>query len=368
MSEETKIIVIDVGSCTTRAGFSGQEEPQFVTRSVVGTRNGKTFVGNKVKDTPSQYNIKLPFMIGSLHKVTYNYDVMTEIYNNIFSNLHTDPSEHGVFICKPPKCGKEDLEKTIEIMFEKFNVPLYTSYDSASFALFCHGSTTGVILESGDLYTSIVPIYDGKLIPHLVKQIQFAGEDITKYLSRLLMKQNLDFHTFREMEELKAIKEKYCFVADDLNNVPKSEINCVLQENKKAILTSEVYGCPELMFNPGFNGFEYDDISKMLFDTINQCEENIRKDIYANIHLSGGNTMFKGFPERIEKEIVGKAPITYRTKIIAHPERINGAWIGGSIVADLLNFRDYAITRDEYDDAGPGIIHRKNYYTITNSK
>ena len=41
----------------------------------------------------------------------------------------------------------------------------------------------------------------------------------------------------------------------------------------------------------------------MLFDSIMKCDIDIRKDLYDNIVLSGGNTMFKGMEIRLRNEL-----------------------------------------------------------------
>ena len=69
--------------------------------------------------------------------------------------------------------------------------------------------------------------------------------------------------------------------------------------------------------------------------------------------------MVKGFPERLEKEIVRLAPKGMKVKIIAPPARENGVWIGGSILASLSDFPEFVVTRSEYKEVGPRIVHEK---------
>ena len=110
-----------------------------------------------------------------------------------------------------------------------------------------------------------------------------------------------------------------------------------------------------------------------------KCDEDIRKDLYANIVLSGGTTMFPGIADRMQREITALAPSTMKIKcalfllcesmfshrssmlcrIIAPPERKYSVWIGGSILASLSTFQQMWISKQEYDEAGPGIVHRK---------
>ena len=90
-----------------------------------------------------------------------------------------------------------------------------------------------------------------------------------------------------------------------------------------------------------------------------KCDIDIRKELYTNIVLSGGTTMYSGIADRMQKEITSLAPSAMKIKIIAAPERKYSVWIGGSILASLSTFQSMWITKQEYDDAGPSIVHRK---------
>ena len=86
---------------------------------------------------------------------------------------------------------------------------------------------------------------------------------------------------------------------------------------------------------------------------------DVRKHMYANIVLSGGNTMFPGVCERMVKEITALAPPTIKIKVIAPPECKYSTWIGGSILASLSTFQQSWISEQEYDESSPAIVHRK---------
>ena len=87
--------------------------------------------------------------------------------------------------------------------------------------------------------------------------------------------------------------------------------------------------------------------------------QSLSKDLYDNIVLSGGTTMYPGLPERLEKEITALAPPTMKVKIVAPEERKYAVWVGGSILSSLTTFPQMVITKEEYDEAGPSIVHRK---------
>ena len=75
--------------------------------------------------------------------------------------------------------------------------------------------------------------------------------------------------------------------------------------------------------------------------------------------MAGGSTLFEGMPERMWTELHQLAPSTTKIKILAPPERKFSVWLGGSILASLSTFQTMWINKQEYDDSGPSIIHRK---------
>ena len=89
------------------------------------------------------------------------------------------------------------------------------------------------------------------------------------------------------------------------------------------------------------------------------CDIDIRADLFNNIVFSGGTTMFPGINERFTKDLKQMVPTTINVRVITPPERKYSVWIGGSILTSLNTFQDKWILREEYDEVGPGIVHRK---------
>ena len=102
---------------------------------------------------------------------------------------------------------------------------------------------------------------------------------------------------------------------------------------------------------PGFHEITYQSIMK--------CDVDIRKDLYNNIVMSGGTTMYPGIPERLNKEVTQLAPSTMKIKVVAPAERKFLVWIGGSILSSLSTFQAMWISKAEYLEAGASIVHRK---------
>ena len=141
---------------------------------------------------------------------------------------------------------------------------------------------------------------------------------------------------------------------------PLSLVASLLIYSQQVItIGNERFRCPEALFQPSFLGMEAAGIHETTYNSIMKCDVDIRKDLYGNVVLSGGTTMFPGIADRMQKELTALAPSTMKIKIIAPPERKYSVWIGGSILASLSTFQTMWITKAEYDESGPSIVHRK---------
>jgi actin len=106
-------------------------------------------------------------------------------------------------------------------------------------------------------------------------------------------------------------------------------------------------------------GKEFPGLHELTYQSIMKCDVDVRRDLYGNIVMSGGTTMFKDIDKRLNKEVVALAPSSMKIKVVAPPERKYSVWIGGSILSSLSTFQTMWITKSEYDESGPSIVHRK---------
>jgi len=248
----------------------------------------------------------------------------------------------------------------------------------AVMSLYASGRTTGVVMDSGDGVSHTVPIYEGYAIPHAILRIDLAGRDLTHYMGRLLMDRGHTLASSAEREIVRDIKEKLCHVALDYEaqleeaegrrkrqkvseDASDKEVPYELPDGTIVMIGPERFKCPELLFRPDLLGKEADGIHTMTFKSILSCEVDLRRDLYSNVVLSGGTTMLPGLAERMAKELRELAPSSMQTKVRVHapPERKYSVWIGGSTLASLSSFSKMWLTRDEFNESGPALVHTK---------
>jgi len=292
-------------------------------------------------------------------------DDMEKIWNHaLFNELRVVPEEHAVLLTEAPLNPKGNREKMAEIMFESFGVPAMYVAVQAVLSLYAAGRTIGTVFDSGDGVSHAVPIYEGFALDHAVLRLDIAGRDLTQYLMKMLSEKGHSFSTTADREVARDIKERLCYVAMDFDEeaqraAASSDVEKLyeLPDGNVVSANAERFRCPEVFFQPEFVGSESPGIHVELFNAMNKCDINVRKDLWNNVVLSGGSTTFENLGSRLHKELDKLVPEKMHVHVIAPPERKYSVWIGGSILSSLSTFQDMWIGRQEYDEAGPSIVH-----------
>ena len=419
--EDVQSLVFDNGSYMFKAGFAGDDAPRAIFHTIVGCPTGFAgnhyFVGNEAWSKKDVLNLIRPIERG----IVTDWDAMEKIWHHTFyDELRVDPTEHPTLLTEPLLNPKANRERMTQIMFETFNVPeMYVTIQSV-LSLYASGRTTGAVVDSGWEMTSVAVVYEGYCLPHAVVRIDLAGRHLTDYMMKNLTNSNTNsehfFTTTAQREIVWDIKEKYCHVSmnyqDDMTKEHQERKPYVMPNGDTIDIESCVRLCPEILFNPYLNGrinnfvlpstticvallsarhtrlgaksglkdipsfllrkiltfipntntgrggpLPEARLHHMVCKSIDLCDADIKKGLYSNIVLSGGNSLFPGIKERLTKEIVNLVSKGVKVEVICGREY--SAWSGGSILSSLQTYSSTWITRSEYEQAGPSIVNRK---------
>lgn len=367
-----KTLVIDNGTGYTKMGYAGNLDPDFIIPTAIAELGKKSSVSTSNKSDEFNYAIGNDAITlardSKDHTLIYpmadglvsNWDLMEKYWNHsLFHYLRCDPESHYFVLTEPPMNPPENRENIAEIFFETFNVAgLYigvqatfallgsnTSVDQAQLEknkknkdvnvedqIKAINSLTGMVIDSGDGVTHVVPICDGYVLGSNIKHIPIAGRKITKFMADMIKDRgepipNEDTN-FAAME----IKENHGYLCKSLIDEFGKFDEKPLDSNGKPTLSSkykkysgigqitkkpytidvghEVFLGPESFFSPEIIDKNYTQSIDEICDlTVQSAPIDYRRRLYSNIVLSGGSTMFKHFDRRLELNLQERVDI-----------------------------------------------------------
>ena len=359
--------VVDNGSGYIKAGYSGDIAPRHHFPTIVGrTKVEGVYVGNEKKESIIGTEAEQKFGILNItypieEGIVVNWEEMEKIWHHtFFAELKIAPEEHNILLTESPLNSRANREKTAEIMFEIFNVPcMFLSAQSVLAAYAC-GKSTCISIDCGDGATNFAPIYEGYLCRHAATSIPIAGKKIHETLVNLLIKSGQTLDSKMQKQAIKRAKNELCYVSQDINSESSSVSEFELPDRRKIKIGEEKYKSTEILFNPSMFDMQCPSLQEQFMLTIKKVDMDIREDMFSNILFNGGTTLFKGFKERVDKEIKAVSQdYTCKKKVHCYPEAEYAAWIGGSILTSLNTFENLWVAKADYKEVGSTIIHRK---------
>ena len=400
--DEVSSLVFDLGTFNHRIGYSGEDSPKIAYQPVVGEDSDK-FYFNELGLRYINPKMKVKTFMKQDGTID-NFDLFEKNLNYVLEeNLLLNLADHPLLFSEPSFHNKQNRIKLTEFMFEKYKIPAIYICKSAVLSGFSCGRSTCLVFDSGHNTTYAVPVCEGYALQKCLIKKNIAGDWITTQVEKNLEKKGININPFYKFKlkkdgdkfKTEFIKEEQPF-DKSYENYWKKEIirdlkeSCLItndeplkydEEKDEFIPTSMnqeyIYDLPdkntinishdrnlilEKVFNPIKEYPDFMGYHQMVNDAISQADLEIKKELYSNIFLCGGNTLFSGFPERFQKQITNSNKQTFKIKIITHPsntERKFSAWIGGSILSSLASFHQLWLSQAEFEEHGASIIERK---------
>lgn len=338
------ILVIDFGSGFVKAGFAGSDAPSLIFPTVIGkyrypkavpSGGAESLIGEAAQSTPEVVQ-NYPIERGVIK--SKNWNEMFSIINYIYQTLDLKGENNNVLIAKPSGADTKQLEKLTEFFIETLHAPSVSFISSATLSLLSTGRVTGIVAECGYGVTNVVPIFESFGLEHARITQDLGGCDVDSYLKTLLKKIGM---TENDNNAVHEVKEQLCYVKATPDQQDSDPTPYELPSGNRLTIGPERYQGTEVLFDPSLGGNQSSGLSNSISVSIGRCDAFLRRDLLNNVVISGGSTMFPGMAERIEHDVSEASQAL--AKVIAAPERKNGAWVGGSIFASTPVFEQFQI-------------------------
>ncbi|XP_065197504.1 actin-like protein 6B [Sycon ciliatum] len=333
-----------------------------------------------------------------------DFDLYEQILDHLYNKHLRSKSElHPVLMSEAPWNTRAKREKITEIMFERYNIPAFYLCKTAVLTAFANGRSTALIVDSGASQTSAVPVHDGYVLEKGVVRVPLGGDFLSAQVRSLLeekMNQEIVPPYLVGSREMVAEGAAPIWTRKKVPEVTKSYHNYMVSEVvhdfKSSVLqvsdtpfdeqAANMYPTASYEFSNGFHttfGPERFQLCEPFFDashlnkvhggnllalphvvstSVGSCDVDIRPGLFSSVVVTGGNTLVRGFTERLNRELMQKTPPSMRLKVIANAQTVErrfSSWIGGSILASLGTFQQMWISRHEYDEQGSTCVDRK---------
>ena len=246
-----------------------------------------------------------------------------------------------------------------------------------------HVSSTASCPTRRESKIDICPVFDGMLQPGAVR-LDFGGRDLSALLRGLLRDQGGERLSPFVVDRLKEVSaraalspEDYeaalrtCSGADAAASEDAVDVRPqthVLPDGQQITVRGEGLQLGEALFRPEVLGLQ--DRLRPLHELVfNACQNSpdplARKVMTEGAFLCGGGSTIPGAHERFFIELETYSPPSYSVLGNPCPEYMPtnslqfSAWTGGVVVAKLAFPHNQHVTRGEYAEHGPTIIHKK---------
>ena len=370
-------IIIDLGSNSIKFGFSSDLFPKYIIPNIIGKKNENTF--SPIKPSKNYYfgydalynspglDISYPLIEsnGNISSKKENLNSLENLFTYIFKEkLQIEEINFKIFIIDSMFTSIKEHEAIAQILFEKFQIYHLIFQPQSIMTLYATSKTSGIIVNSGEMSTEIVPIYEGYIMSDCINNFPIGGSHLTK---EFINKYKNDFELYNVCNKYymgQKIKEKFVEILpshkeyeDIMNKSDMDKKEYFLPDGNVINIGNEIYEIPESIFHPEILNIKSKSLPQIIAESINNSGISTRKELLNNIIIGGGNTSIKGFDSRLNKEI--NDIMKRNCGIISLEERGCSSWIGASRISTLGNFEGQWINRSDYFMSG---MLENNYF------
>lgn len=367
-----KSIILDLGSSSLKIGYNNEDFPKFELPSYIGETHELIIDGKIVKDENKTYissscdqlldKLKLyyPIKNGSFSNKDDIQLIFDFIYKQLDINSPAEINSHQILITEPLFNSAKNKKNISEYLFEKLGIPSIFFGAQPVLSLLGTGRTSGTVLESGDNITQCCIVKEGCSLPNTFIRNNYGGADVTDYFKDLLKNKGYFFNNSFSYQLIKKIKEKFARTKNYKQAEEDEESDKYnLPDGSPIRIGDEKKNCTEILFNFQLIGKNYDSMDKMIYDSINRTDIELRIKLFSEVLLSGGNTAIKGLPQALHKEIKKRINNHIKVRLYTPPKPQNCCWIGGKVITSLDDFKNMWITKAEWDENGEKIFKEK---------
>ncbi|XP_033113780.1 actin-related protein 6-like [Anneissia japonica] len=387
-------LILDNGAYLAKIGLSSTEKPNCFPNCIMKAKSErrKQYICNQIddcKDLSSLFYV-LPFQKGYL----VNWDVQRQVWDHVFGKdvMNLDCSESTIIITEPYFNFLAIQEAMNEIFFEeyKFDAILRTNAGSLSAYKRIEDDKAHkccLVVDSGFSFTHIAPYHGNKKITKAVRRISVGGKLLTNHLKEIISYRQL--HVMDETYVMNQVKEDVSFVSlqfnqdmqiaklkglentivrdyvlPDFSQIKRGYVKDPSTKTKSheqiVRMNNERFSVPEVLFHPSDVSIQEMGVPEAIINSISATPEEMHPHLYNNIILTGGNSLFPGFRERVERDVRSMAPQEYNVNVFLPKNPIEYAWHGGKLLGqsdDILS--KMCVSRKEYEENGQSICTEK---------
>lgn len=355
--------MVDTGSKLLKAGFAIPDQaPSLIIRTQMKRLPED---GSLVDISQPEDVIVDPVVRGFIR----DWEAMEDLLHHVlYSGLGWEMGNEGqILFTDPLSTPKAVREQLVQLMFESFNVSGFYASEQAVLSLYAVGRISGCTVDIGHGKIDIAPVIEGAVQHIASRRFEIGGMDLTNLLAQELGK---SYPLVKiNNSDAEQIKEQYSCCAEDDIAYEKSQQSCqeeqhILPDGQVITIGRERYTVGEALFRPSILGLDAHGIVEQLVRSISTVSSENHRQLLENTVLCGGTVSMTGFEERFQRE-AGLCSSAIRPSLVKPPEYMPenltkySAWVGGAILAKVVFPQNQHMTKADYDESGPSIVHRK---------